>query len=321
MYNSNNTNSQNWCNVHIISEQKTIFTEKELDIPGLIAFGKQYSKAAPAPLILHHHKDCIEFLIATSGQFKFYLDDEKYNITGNQIFIAKPGQSHGTLPDSFFRGEYYWIILKISDLKNFLFLQEDAARNFIERLSKIDTSVANIELEHFIPFLKACFIKMSKDNRLGYRFEIANHIVHLLECILYSCSISPSSISKEMEHVLNYIHKNTKLNISLEHLAEMCNLSHSHFKKRFREEVGTSPRDYVNTCKIDLAKRLLIDGSSITDIAMSLSYDSPNYFSTVFKKYTGSTPSEFLKQYQANTSSKQEKAISLSKLNHHEYQY
>ena len=56
-----------------------------------------------------------------------------------------------------------------------------------------------------------------------------------------------------------------------------------------------APRHYVNYHKIQLAKKMLLDGTSVTDTAMELGFGSSSYFTVVFRRYSACTPSEFLR--------------------------
>ena len=58
-------------------------------------------------------------------------------------------------------------------------------------------------------------------------------------------------------------------------------------------EMGTSPRDFVNFHKVEAAKNLLLEGHSVTDVAMELSFSSSNYFSSVFRRYTSFSPTQY----------------------------
>ena len=67
------------------------------------------------------------------------------------------------------------------------------------------------------------------------------------------------------------------------------------FSYKFKRQLGTSPRNFINQQKIEQAKILLLEKMSITDVAMYLGFTSSSYFSTVFKKFTLYTPSEYIK--------------------------
>ena len=61
---------------------------------------------------------------------------------------------------------------------------------------------------------------------------------------------------------------------------------------------GLTPNDYLLKLRIDEAKRRLCHGAdqSVTDLAFDLGFSSSQYFSTVFKKFTGLTPSQYRAQ-------------------------
>ena len=118
--------------------------------------------------------------------------------------------------------------------------------------------------------------------------------LHLM--IMYSQQ-EPSQLSMDIIKVLDYILENITSELSLDHLASLANLSCSQFKQKFKKQLGIAPRHFINQQKIEYAKTLLLEGKSVTDTAMLLNFTTSSYFSTVFKKYTLYTPSEYLKMY------------------------
>ena len=84
--------------------------------------------------------------------------------------------------------------------------------------------------------------------------------------------------------------------LTLEYLSEIAGYSLSRFKIKFKENIGTSPAEFITMQKIEYAKAVLLQKpESITNLALSLGFSSSNYFSYVFRKYTGRTPSEYRK--------------------------
>lgn len=60
------------------------------------------------------------------------------------------------------------------------------------------------------------------------------------------------------------------------------------------EETGQSLREYINSKRIDAAKQLMSTTKlNLTDIALQVGFENIPYFSTVFKKYCGVSPSEW----------------------------
>ena len=100
--------------------------------------------------------------------------------------------------------------------------------------------------------------------------------------------------SADIQEAINYIHIHLMEDLSIDMLAENCGLSSSRFKTKFKEELGITPHSYIISLKIDTAKILLKDPkNTVTDVAYQLNFSSSNHFSSVFRKYTGCTPTYF----------------------------
>ena len=71
-------------------------------------------------------------------------------------------------------------------------------------------------------------------------------------------------------------------------------ISESHFRRVFKIETGIKPMEYLNKYRIEVAKRLLQSGDyRIQDVYEMVGFTTSQYFSTVFKKYTGISPGQF----------------------------
>lgn len=104
---------------------------------------------------------------------------------------------------------------------------------------------------------------------------------------------SKAVLFKEIER---YIAENMVEELDLDTVAAKFNLSCYYFSRTFKEIVGYNFSDYINILRIKKAKELLRDNSiSIKEICFSVGYNDPNYFSKVFKKYEGRSPTEFRK--------------------------
>ncbi len=103
------------------------------------------------------------------------------------------------------------------------------------------------------------------------------------------------------EKIKRYIEENCSEEFSRETVGEYVYLSPGYAARIFKQETGKSMRDYANECRIGRAKQMLAAGGrSISEIAVAVGFDNFSYFSTLFKKYAGCSPSEFMRQDEAS---------------------
>jgi len=96
---------------------------------------------------------------------------------------------------------------------------------------------------------------------------------------------------KLFEDVKNFIKENIETELELEKVASNFGLSVYYFSRTFKEVTGTNFSDYINKCRIDIAKELLSNGEmNVKEVCYKVGYNDPNYFSKVFKKYEGVSP-------------------------------
>ena len=93
---------------------------------------------------------------------------------------------------------------------------------------------------------------------------------------------------------ITYIHENFGRSMSLETTAFALGISPNRLSRLFSEETGLGFSDYLIDYRIERAKEMLLQpGASIKQVSISCGYPDPNYFSRLFKKVTGLTPTSF----------------------------
>ncbi|MFD2670767.1 response regulator transcription factor [Marinicrinis sediminis] len=97
-----------------------------------------------------------------------------------------------------------------------------------------------------------------------------------------------------------FIRKHAHEDISLEMIGEHVQLSPFYVSKIFKEQCKMNYIDYLTDCRIEKAKQLMQDPEiSLKQIAFDIGYHDPNYFSRVFKKVCGLSPTEYRKAIRA----------------------
>lgn len=97
---------------------------------------------------------------------------------------------------------------------------------------------------------------------------------------------------------------NVDKKLTIQELAQICNLSSSNLKKVFRKHSGLGVIEYFNQLKVSEAMKLLNSDVSIAQISEQLGYSSPCYFCDCFKRHCGLTPSEYKRNFKSTVSYK-----------------
>ncbi len=100
--------------------------------------------------------------------------------------------------------------------------------------------------------------------------------------------------SDETRRVAEHIERHFAETLSAPSLAAIAGLSVSAFARRFHEETGLTPAEYVAEVRIRKAKLMLDDPSrSVTDVALACGFYDASHFSSAFLKATGMSPSKY----------------------------
>lgn len=88
---------------------------------------------------------------------------------------------------------------------------------------------------------------------------------------------------------------------TIKEIAEMCHVSESTFRRLFNQYTGKSPVEYRVERRIEYAKKLLNTKTMTTlEVSLETGFDDPAYFCRIFKKYTGITTGEYLRNLENN---------------------
>ncbi|MFC3122877.1 helix-turn-helix transcriptional regulator [Agaribacter flavus] len=89
-----------------------------------------------------------------------------------------------------------------------------------------------------------------------------------------------------------YIHQHYSHIKDINEIARNCNVSRSNLMKKFKEDTNQTVNHYLTAIRINASKQLL-KSQSVTVTAFEVGFNNSNYFSTVFKKFTGQSPGQF----------------------------
>lgn len=98
----------------------------------------------------------------------------------------------------------------------------------------------------------------------------------------------------QLRKVQDYVATQLAKEISIEALAELVELSSSHFAHVFKETTGMTPLQFVTRQRITRAQQLIRETShNLIEVGLEVGYTSPSHFAQVFRRVAGVTPTEF----------------------------
>jgi AraC-like DNA-binding protein len=105
----------------------------------------------------------------------------------------------------------------------------------------------------------------------------------------------PKVNSKDKDFLLkliSYIEENQSKDLSIDNLADYCNISRTVFYNKIKGFTGTSPIDFLRKIKLNTAIQLLENGYNVSEVAFKTGFTDVKYFSRLFKIQFGYPPSK-----------------------------
>ena len=104
-------------------------------------------------------------------------------------------------------------------------------------------------------------------------------------------------LSDAIRDAVEYIDVHLDRNMSISEIAEVAHLNPQYFMRTFKKETGKPVLEYITERRLRKARELLAQTNlPITEVALAAGYDNFSYFSKLFKRNEGVTPSDFRKK-------------------------
>jgi AraC-like DNA-binding protein len=258
-------------------------------------FGRyEYCSAQPG-LSTHIHPGTVEICYLERGFQTYCVEGREYHLVGGDVFVTTPGEPHDTGGYAEDRGILYWLNLKIPEAgQPLLMLPPDESAALIQKLCCLPR-------RHFAgrsvlkQVLNEVFAHCEQAPHPLARLAVSNELVrYILEIINCAYRSDEAQHSPPIARIVERIKSHPERNYALTLLAQQAGLSLSRFKTNFKSQVGLAPHEFILRCKVDMAKKLLLNPQrSVTSIAMELGFSSSQYFATVFRRFTNQTALEF----------------------------
>lgn len=234
-----------------------------------------------------------QLLYIAAGKGHFIFDGKEVIVNAGHMVLYRPKEVQKYEYYGTDQTEVYWVHFTGSDVKNILrkYGMTDKIKVFY-----VGTSLEYQRLyKDMIQELQMC----REDYEDLLSLLLLEMFIKIHRQLLTDSKTSHNYFEKEMELATKYFHENYHTEISIDDYAASRNMSTCWFIRNFKQITGTTPLQYILSLRITNAQSLLESTDyNITEISNIIGYDNPLYFSRIFKKQKGVSPSEYRKQLQ-----------------------
>ena len=280
-----------------ILEKRRDYTGFELGVPALRQVGHaRLAKSRPG-LESHVHENCFEICYLNKGRMHWWADDEAndYIVEPGELTLTYPNEPHGGVDSMHEAGDLYWMSVELDAVD---FSAGSQTKDDLEKT--LYALPRHFMGHHYVPVYFEQILGAVKAPGPYAALRIHAALMQILMALIdcgHAATFDNRRVDKRLELVMQKIRQEPQAFSGIEALAALAGLSNNRFNNQFKAYTGYSPMDYVNREKVRRAKALLANvGLSITDIALDLEFSTTQYFATLFKKYTGMTPTQFRRE-------------------------
>ena len=218
-----------------------------------------------APIERYNNHYIIHYVVSGKGYYTIF--NKTYTVEAGHIFIIPPRVERTYVADAEDPWYYIWIDFNVSPSLNLDFISLVLKFDHPELFDNIKNSI-DIE-EYRTEYLYAQLL-------LIYRYLAPpesenNHYVNMIKYIVASRFTAP---------------------ISVEYLANQCNINKDYANRIFKRETGLTITQYITQYKMNRALEFLEMGFSVENTAHMIGYDEYNSFTKKFKQHFGYPPSK-----------------------------
>lgn len=256
-------------------------TPEALDILWLRTFS--FERSTRQISLKKHKHSFYEAHFVFEGSITYEADGVSYKVCGGEAILIPPELQHRV-------GGFSDNLIKI----NIAFTAHNSSFSYISNLEPLRFSISDGAMADF-----ERIIYEAERRAPHYTYIVRDRVFSILCTILrYAkiAEISPRAYSENgaVARALRYIQDNKNVFLTCRDVAVYCSFNDKYLGRLFKKELGITLLEYIHAVKLDEAKRLLSDSeASLSEVSEMLGFASEQYFSSFFKKKSGTTPRQF----------------------------
>lgn len=227
-------------------------------------------------------------LYCVDGEGWIEMNGETYNLKTNTFFIIPKNVAHRYYCSDTAPWSIYWLHFSGSNARK---IYERSLQNGQHYAHTIPFEQSRIELFDQIYALLELGFSSRDMEMMNFR------MLYFVSSFIYYKEINPAVYFRDsVSNSIVFMKSNLDKKLSINELAEQQKMSTSHFIRLFKQKTGQSPIVYFNQLKIqESCQYLYFTDKSIKEICLIIGIDDQYYFSRLFSKLIGSSPSAYRK--------------------------
>lgn len=253
--------------------------------------------------IAHWHKE-IELIFVRSGTVEIHVNSRSFMAQAGDLVVCDSGEIHYgnrrsdnscldfvLFDPALIGNRYHYNYFSMP----FISAENLQAYGLSGRWTQL-LAVLDGELDRHEPYYQ----DIVKSEVQGFWFSLLRHLpVAVPKSVMQNRN---AAVLVNFQELLAYMEEHCSEPITLEDAAARMGFSPSHFSKLFHQLTGVCFVSYLNIIRTSQAADLLITTNhKLTDIALSSGFSNIRTFNRVFRKNTGYTPTEYVKQPESKT--------------------
>lgn len=249
----------------------------------------------------YHHHDFSKIVILIDGDLTYYIEGKAYILKPWDILFINKNEIHKPVvnPDKYYERIVIWLnpdfMAKYAQGNNDLLKCFEVAIKNNYNLLRLNMKSIEI-IKNIIQDIQSC------DNSNEFGSEILKESLFVQLMVLMNRLFLNSDKNRDLEDiqydktiegVLNYINSNLENDLSIDTIASKFFISKYYLMRKFKSQIGSSIHNYIIQKRLILAKSLISEGLTMSNVCSKCGFNDYSSFVRAFKKVYGVSPSNY----------------------------
>ena len=249
----------------------------------------------------YHHHDFSKIVILIDGDLTYYIEGKAYILKPWDILFINKNEIHKPVvnPDKYYERIVIWLnpdfMAKYAQGNNDLLKCFEVAIKNNYNLLRLNMKSIEI-IKNIIQDIQSC------DNSNEFGSEILKESLFVQLMVLMNRLFLNSDKNRDLEDiqydktiegVLNYINSNLENDLSIDTIASNFFISKYYLMRKFKSQIGSSIHNYIIQKRLILAKSLISEGLTMSNVCSKCGFNDYSSFVRAFKKVYGVSPSNY----------------------------